>query len=47
MRNNDILGRIVGLLIIVAGVVMLFVVFQYALKLFTSDTMGLRIPENN
>ena len=44
MRNNDILGRILGLLIIIAGVVMLFYVFQYALKLFTSDTLGLQVP---
>ena len=45
MRNNDILGRILGVLIIVVGVVMLYLVFQYALEMFTSDTMGLRVPE--
>lgn len=44
MRSNDLLGRLVGLLIVVAGVVMLFLVFQYALRMFMSDTMGLQIP---
>ncbi len=45
MRNNDILGRILGLLITIAGVVILFYVFQHALSLFTSDTMGIQMPE--
>jgi hypothetical protein len=45
MRNNDILGRILGLLIIIAGVMILFFVFQHALALFTSDDLGLKMPE--
>ncbi len=43
MRQGDLLGRILGVLVFLTGVVLMVLVFRDAHMMFTSDTMGLQI----
>ena len=43
MRHGDLFGRILGVLVFLAGVALMVLVFKDAHMMFTSDSMGLQV----